>query len=125
MLKALLKVNAAAFVNWLAGSGKRGNKGKSSKGKMIVYALLMLYALGVFCWLFGEIFALLAPPLYNAGCGWLYFVYVFIVAFALMFVFSVFAAKTGFMRQRTTIFCWRCPYRRPSSSQAAWRCFLR
>lgn len=93
MLKALLKVNAAAFVNWLAGSGKRGNKGKSSKGKMIVYALLMLYALGVFCWLFGEIFALLAPPLYNAGCGWLYFVYVFIVAFALMFVFSVFAAK--------------------------------
>ena len=46
MLKALLKVNAAAFVNWLAGSGKRGNKGKSSKGKMIVYALLMLYALG-------------------------------------------------------------------------------
>lgn len=89
MLKALLKVNAAAFVNWLAGSGKRGNKGKSSKGKMIVYALLMLYALGVFCWLFGEIFALLAPPLYNAGCGWLYFVYVFIVAFALMFVFSV------------------------------------
>lgn len=93
MLKALLKVNAAAFVNWLSGSGKRGNKGKSSKGKMIVYALLMLYALGVFCWLFGEIFALLAPPLYNAGCGWLYFVYVFIVAFALMFVFSVFAAK--------------------------------
>ena len=93
MLKALLKVNAAAFVYWLTGSGKRSNSGKGSKGKMIVYALLMLYALGVFCWLFGQIFALLAPPLYNAGCGWLYFVYVFIVAFALMFVFSVFAAK--------------------------------
>ena len=93
MLKALLKVNAAALLNWLSGSGKRSGKGKSSKGKMIVYGLLMLYALGVFCWLFGQIFAQLAAPLYTAGSGWLYFVYVFILAFAVMFVFSVFAAK--------------------------------
>ena len=42
MLKALLKVNAAALLNWLSGSGKRSGKGKSSKGKMIVYGLLML-----------------------------------------------------------------------------------
>ena len=93
MLKALLKVNFAALVSWLSGSGKRGSKGKGGKVKGIVYALLMLYALGVFCWLFGQIFQLLAKPLYNAGCGWLYFVYVFIVAFAVMFIFSVFAAK--------------------------------
>lgn len=33
MLKALLKVNAAALLNWLSGSGKRSGKGKSSKGK--------------------------------------------------------------------------------------------
>ena len=93
MLKALLKVNFAALVSWLSGSGKRGSKGKGGKVKGIVYALLMLYVLGVFCWLFGQIFQLLAKPLYNAGCGWLYFVYVFIVAFAVMFIFSVFAAK--------------------------------
>ena len=93
MLKALLKVNTAALLNWLSGSGKRSGKGKSSKGKMIVYGLLMLYVLGLFCWLFGQIFAQLAAPLYTAGSGWLYFVYVFILAFAVMFVFSVFAAK--------------------------------
>lgn len=92
MLKALLKVNFSALASWLTGSGKRSGK-KGGKGKAIVYGLLMLYALGVFCWLFGQIFALLAAPLYNAGCGWLYFVYVFIVAFAVMFIFSVFAAK--------------------------------
>ena len=94
MLKALLKVNLLALLSWLSGSAKSGSKaGKGSKGKAVLYALLMLYALGVFCWLFGLIFRQLAGPLYNAGCGWLYFVYVFIVAFAVMFVFSVFAAK--------------------------------
>lgn len=93
MLKALLKVNFAALLSWFNGSGKRSSKSKGSKGKTIVYALLMLYALGVFCWLFGQIFQLLVKPLYSSGCGWLYFVYVFIVAFAVMFIFSVFAAK--------------------------------
>ena len=92
MLKALLKVNFAALGGWLTGSGKSGGK-KGGKAKTIVYALLMLYAVGVFCWLFGQVFALLAKPLYGAGCGWLYFIYVFIVAFAVMFIFSVFAAK--------------------------------
>ena len=94
MLKALLKVNLLALLSWLRGSAKRGGEaGMGSNGKAVLYALLLLYALGVFCWLFGLIFRQLAGPLYNAGCGWLYFVYVFIVAFAVMFVFSVFAAK--------------------------------
>ena len=53
MLKALLKVNLLALLSWLSGSAKRGGKaGKGSKGKAVLYALLMLYALGVFCWLF-------------------------------------------------------------------------
>lgn len=92
MLKALLKVNLAALLSWLSGSGKSNGKGKG-KGKAVLYALLMVYCLGVFCWLFGQVFELLAGPLYTSGCGWLYFVYVYIVAFALMFIFSVFAAK--------------------------------
>lgn len=96
MLKALIKVNLAAIVNWLTGGRKRAQNGgakKTGKGKIILYALLMLYALGVVAWLFWQIFGLLAEPLYLAGSGWLYFVYVFILAFALMFVFSTFAAK--------------------------------
>lgn len=95
MLKSLIKVNFGAFLSWFfrnASSGKN-KKGKSGKGKLIAYALLMVYVLGVFCWLYAQIFGLLAEPLYYAGCGWLYFVYVFILSFALMFIFSAFAAK--------------------------------
>lgn len=92
MLKALLKVNLAALLSWLSGSGKSNGKSRS-KVKAVLYALLMIYALGVFCWLFAQVFGMLAGPLYTSGCGWLYFVYVYIVAFAIMFIFSVFAAK--------------------------------
>ena len=94
MLKALIKVNFAALLSWLSGSGKRSGKpAKGGKVKAVLYALLMLYCLGVFCWLFAQVFGLLAGPLYTSGSGWLYFVYVYIVAFAVMFIFSVFAAK--------------------------------
>ena len=94
MLKALLRVNLAAFINWITGGNRRAGKSvKNSKGKMIAYAVLFLYVFGVFGWLFAQIFSLLAEPLYASGTGWLYFVYVFIMAFALMFIFSVFSAK--------------------------------
>ena len=94
MLKALLKVNAAAFIHWITGGNKRAGKpGKNSKGRMIAYAALFLYVFGVFGWLFAQMFTLLAEPMYLSGTGWLYFVYVFIMAFALMFIFSVFSAK--------------------------------
>ncbi len=95
MLKSLIKVNFGAFLSWFLKNSSSGSskKGKSGKGKLIAYALLMVYALGVFCWLFAQIFGLLAEPLYYAGCGWLYFVYVFIMSFALMFILSAFAAK--------------------------------
>lgn len=95
MLKSLIKVNFGAFISWFLKNSSSGSnkKGKSGKGKMIAYALLMVYALGVFCWLFVQIFGLLAEPLYYAGCGWLYFVYAFIMSFALMFILSAFAAK--------------------------------
>ena len=94
MLKALLRMNVAAMLNWLTGGSKRAKKEKpAAKGKLILYAALMIYALGVFAWLFAMIFSLLAEPLYQAGTGWLFFVYVYIMAFAIMFIFSVFAAK--------------------------------
>lgn len=93
MLKALIKVNLASILNWLTGGKKRGAQKKSGKGKLILYSLLMLYAFGIFAWIFSMIFGLLAEPLYAADCGWLYFVYVFIMCFALMFIFSVFASK--------------------------------
>lgn len=93
MLKALIRVNLASILNWLTGGKKRSAEKSSGKGKLILYSLLMLYAFGVFAWLFAQIFGLLAAPLYAAGSGWLYYDYVFIMCFALMFIFSVFAAK--------------------------------
>ena len=92
MFKALMKVKLASIFNWLGGGSKRGKK--SGKGKLILYALLMVYAIGVFCWLFGMVFSALAEPLYTLGLAWLYFLMVLIMSFAMMVVFSVFTAKS-------------------------------
>lgn len=92
MFKALMKVKLASIFNWLGGGSKRGKK--SGKGKFILYALLMVYAIGVFCWLFGMVFSALAEPLYTSGLAWLYFLMVLIMSFAMMVVFSVFTAKS-------------------------------
>ena len=92
MYKALLKVKLASMLNWLTGGTKRGKK--DGKGKMILYALLMVYVAGIFCWIFGMVFHTLAEPLYTARLAWLYFLMVLIMSFALMVVFSVFTAKS-------------------------------
>lgn len=92
MFKALMKVKLASIFNWLGGGSKRGKK--SGKGKLALYALLMVYAIGVFCWLFGMVFSALAEPLYTLGLAWLYFLMVLIMSFAMMVVFSVFTAKS-------------------------------
>ena len=92
MFKALMKVKLASIFNWLGGGSKRGKK--SGKGKFILYALLMVYAIGVFCWLFGMVFSALAEPLYTLSLAWLYFLMVLIMSFAMMVVFSVFTAKS-------------------------------
>ena len=92
MFKALMKVKLASIFNWLAGGSKRGKK--AGKGKMILYALLMVYVIGIFCWMFGMVFSALAEPMYTSGLAWLYFLMALIMSFALMVVFSVFTAKS-------------------------------
>lgn len=92
MFKALMKVKLASMLNWLAGGAKKDKKPR--KGRMILYALLMVYVIGVFCWMFGMVFSLLAEPLHDVGLAWLYFLMTFIMSFALMVVFSVFTAKS-------------------------------
>ena len=92
MFKALMKVKLASILNWLAGGSKRGKK--PGKVKLILYALLMVYVIGIFCWMFGMVFSALAEPLYNMNLAWLYFLMALILSFALMVVFSVFTAKS-------------------------------
>lgn len=90
MLKSLLKINFAAYGKMFA--GKKGNK--PSKGKILLYAVLFAYVFGIFVWTYYQLFEEFAPILHNMGYGWLYFVYVDIMAFAMMCIFSVFASKT-------------------------------
>lgn len=98
MLKALLRINLAALLNSFFGGSKRNKaaeakKKKKGTGAKIAYALLLIYVLGIFIWLFGQVFGLLAEPMYLFDSGWLYFVYAFIASFAVMFILNVFAAK--------------------------------
>ena len=92
MFKILLRQNLYALVKRLSGIGRKSGK-KSGKSSVILYVILLLYVLGVFAMLFYQLFNTLAEPLAYLELGWLYFVYVFIVAFAIMFIMSVFSAK--------------------------------
>ena len=91
MLKALLKVQIAAFLSIFTGAS-RNKKKKSALGK-VGFALLMVYAFGCVAMLFGMIFSELRAPFRALGLDWLYFTMAGIMGFALMFVGSVFTAK--------------------------------
>ncbi len=90
MLKSLLKINFAAYGKMFADKKSK----KPSKGKILLYAILFAYVFGIFVWTYYQLFEAFAPLLHEMGYGWLYFVYVDIMAFALMCIFSVFASKT-------------------------------
>ena len=92
MFKALLRIKLASLPSMLTGGAKRGKK--RGKGMAVLYALLMVYVIGVFCWMFAGMFSMLAEPLHDAGLSWLYFLMTLILAFTLMVIFSVFTAKS-------------------------------
>ena len=89
MLKPLLRVQYRALL--ASFSGKRRGRAQR-KGGMASYALLMLYA-AMFMFLFFTSFSQLAAAFAPLGLGWLYWTMYIILAFALMFIGSVFAAK--------------------------------
>ena len=51
----------------------RKSKRNSGKGSIVLYALVMMYAFGIFVWLFLQVSSALCEPLVAAGMGWLYF----------------------------------------------------
>ena len=92
MLKTLLRVRMAALLAAFTGqSRKRKNQ---TKGKAAGYAFLMLYCFCAFVFLFYTSFSQFAAAFFPAGLGWLYFAMFAIMAFALMFIGSVFTAKS-------------------------------
>lgn len=96
MLKTLLKCRFAAFVASFMGlsSKRRKRKAAVSAGRAALVALLMVYLLACFGFLFFTFFASTAEPFHQVGVDWLYFTLFGLISFAMMFVFSVFTAKT-------------------------------
>lgn len=100
MLNALLRVRLqamlAAFFGKRASSGKRAGKKRSP----VVYVALLVYCLAAFGFLFYTSFSQLAVAYFPAGLGWLYFVMFAMMAFALMFMGSVFTTKAQLFEAR-------------------------
>lgn len=100
MFKALLKTRFASFTAALLfKSGGKTNQ-KSSKGKYVLFALLMLYACFAFMSMFGLYFHQIAKPFFELGIGWLYFTLFAMTAFALMFIGSIFMSKSQLYEAR-------------------------
>lgn len=80
---------------WPAGSwAPPGPKEKASTTKAIGYGLLFLYVFGVFGALFFLTFGSLGDAYHTLGLDWLYFALFAVADLALMFIFSVFTAKS-------------------------------
>ena len=92
MLKTLLRVRMAALLAAFTGQSRK--RKSQTKGKAAGYAFLMLYCFCAFVFLFYTSFSQLAAAFFPAGLGWLYFAMFAIMAFALMFIGSVFTAKS-------------------------------
>ncbi len=101
MLKLLLKVRFMAWIAYLTGRGQNGaNRNKGGKGRAVLFGILYLYLIAVFLFMFYALFSALAPVFGNIGLGWFYFSLFVTIAFALMFIFSVFTAKTQLFEAR-------------------------
>ncbi len=98
MLKALLKVRLSAFGAMFMGAGRK--KGKSSVGKKIGFALLMLYVGFAFGYMLYGLFSSLASAFTTLKLEWLYFTFYALISFGLMVVGSVFTAKAQLFEAR-------------------------
>ena len=91
MVKALLR---ARFLQLFHALLRSGRKGKRRTGGLVLYALLMLYVLGIFCWLFGHMANTLCIPLYQLELDWFYFAMMALTALMLGVVGSIFSTKS-------------------------------
>lgn len=92
MLKALIRTRLQALFSGIFRIG--GRKKKVSLGMKVLFGLLMFYVVACFFGIFGGMFAQICKPFYAAGIGWFYFGFAGLLAFALMFIGSVFSTQT-------------------------------
>ena len=98
MLKALLRVRMAALGKWFTGATAK--KGKQTKGSMIGFAFLMVYAFGAAGFGIWHLFDVLASPFHAVGLDWLVYAMAVMMDFGLMFIGSVFFAKSQLFEAR-------------------------
>lgn len=91
MFKALMKKQMLGIFAGLS----RGKNGQArSRRSLLLYAVLMIYVVGVFGWLFYNLMSMLCAPLISAGLEWLYFSLAGLIAAALGVFGSVFATQS-------------------------------
>lgn len=95
MLKALLKkqFSELLYSYMKRGVAKPDEKGGSNKGKLALFAALMLYVVGVFVWVFYKVMKELCPALCAVGMQWLYFSLAGMLATALAIIGSIFLVQ--------------------------------
>lgn len=92
MLKTLLKKQLYELGKTMFSRNAAGKKKKASKGAIIGFALLMVYAYGVIAVMFYMMANSMCAPLVSMGHGWLYFALMGVMATMFGVVGSVFTA---------------------------------
>lgn len=98
MFKVLLKSRLASLKSMFLGAGRKNNQ--SSKGKMILFGLLMLYVFACIMFMLYGMFSQLAGPFGKAGLGWLYFAMYTVMDLSLIIIGSIFLAKSQLYEAR-------------------------
>ncbi len=98
VLKALMRVRLASFKQMYLGKNKTKN-GKE-RNKAVILAVLLLYVTVTFGFLFVGNFSMMAEAFHAQGLDWVYFAMWALLDFAVMFVGTVFTAKTQLYEAR-------------------------
>ena len=94
MIKTLLGIRLrSALINLIGGKSKNG-KSRVSTGRVIAVVIAYLYVIAVFGGMFSLLAAFTAPLMISAGLDWFYFAMFTVVAFAMVFVLSIFETKS-------------------------------
>ena len=91
-LKALMRVRLASFKQMYLGKSK--NKNGKERSKTAILAVLLVYVTLTFGVMFFGNFSMMSEAFYAQGLGWVYFAMYALLDFLVMFVGTVFAAKT-------------------------------
>lgn len=97
-LKALIRVRLRELLYSLT-QGSRGKKSRN-RASVLLLAALLVYTFGFFGYSFWKMFHAMAPTLRAIGMGWLLFALAGLMSFGLMFVGSVFTAKSQLYEAR-------------------------